>query len=224
MRAPGITAVALQAASASPVLRRVMQRLMPPRRPLDYDAAKWDAEYAGGGWAHLQSLVELARYQVVAGWCARLAPGGAVLDLGCGEGILVAPLRQAGYATYLGIDISAEAIGQAQSLGDERTQFRACGWDEFQPDRRFDAVILNETLYYAPNPAFLLERVAAWLTPEGILLVSLTTSGLRDGLMKLHLSELIGTKFHRIEQVALHGAGVIWRIEAGRMKGLPPGS
>src|ERR1700761_4332374 len=100
MRRQGITGLALQAASAKPELRRVMQRLLPPRRPLDYDAAKWDAEYSGGGWAHLRSLVELARYQVIAGWCARLAPAGAVLDLGCGEGILVTPLRQAGYGTY----------------------------------------------------------------------------------------------------------------------------
>src|ERR1700752_3671206 len=48
MRAPGFTTMALKAASASPALRRVMQRLLPPRRPLDYDAAKWDAEYSGG--------------------------------------------------------------------------------------------------------------------------------------------------------------------------------
>src|SRR5262245_51695956 len=50
---------------------------------------RWDEEYASGRWDVMRRSDELARYSVLAGYLRRLHPRGRVLDVGCGEGILL---------------------------------------------------------------------------------------------------------------------------------------
>src|SRR5687767_13442204 len=50
--------------------------------------AAWEEQYRAGRWSFMRGLDESARYAVIAAFVRRLAPGGAVLDVGCGEGLL----------------------------------------------------------------------------------------------------------------------------------------
>jgi 2-polyprenyl-3-methyl-5-hydroxy-6-metoxy-1,4-benzoquinol methylase len=74
-------------------------------------------------------------------------PGGSLLDVGCGEGVLQRRLRALGYARYLGIDSSEEAIARAQTERDARTEFRCADAETYMPQDRFDVIVFNEVLY-----------------------------------------------------------------------------
>src|ERR1700727_1926488 len=88
-------------------------------------AQTWEAQYAAGRWDFLAQLSELARFSVLAGYICHLKPGGAVLDTGCGQGVLLRRLPRSSYSRYVGIDLSASAISVAQEHGNDCSTFLA---------------------------------------------------------------------------------------------------
>jgi hypothetical protein len=49
---------------------------------------EWEKQYLFGKWKFMNQIDELALYSVIVGYIEYLKPGGAILDVGCGEGIL----------------------------------------------------------------------------------------------------------------------------------------
>jgi SAM-dependent methyltransferase len=132
----------------------------------------WESQYRGGGWEFMRRLDELARYSVIAGYLHHLKPGGSVLDVGCGEGLLADHLRPFGYSRYLGVDLSEAAIQQATSRVDERTAFTAADAEFYAPSERWDAVVFNECVYYFHDPIGTVQRYEAVLEDGGLFVVS----------------------------------------------------
>lgn len=132
---------------------------------------RWNAEYAAGGWSRLGNLDELAHHSVLAGYQRKLKPGGSVLDVGCGEGLLRQQLGDA-CGLYLGIDF-AEPIRLATVHATEHTRFMVADMHEFTTTERFDAIVFDESLYYYQDEVAGLRRYAAMLAPHGVLLVSM---------------------------------------------------
>src|SRR4029077_21163202 len=96
-------------------------------------AQTWAAQYAAGRWDFLAQLSELSRFSVLAGYVHQLKPGGAVLDVGCGQGVLLRRLPSSSYSRYVGIDLSASAISVAQRQQPERTSFFAADCEDYSP-------------------------------------------------------------------------------------------
>jgi 2-polyprenyl-3-methyl-5-hydroxy-6-metoxy-1,4-benzoquinol methylase len=136
----------------------------------------WENEYSSGRWSYMKGVHELARYSVIVGYYGFFRPGGTILDVGCGEGILQQKLAPLGYHRYLGIDVSANAITKAGIHGDSRTEFRHTDIESFVPDQKFDTIIFNEVLYYFPDPVDIVRRLADSLAPGGIMIASIWTS------------------------------------------------
>lgn len=134
---------------------------------------EWERAYAGGRWDYLGGLDELGHYSVVAGYCQALKPGGRLLELGCGDGLLLRLLRGDAYSEYLGIDIAAAAITRAQRYANGCTHFAVGDIAAFAPPHAFDAIVFNESLYYLPDATATLTRMARSLTPGGIFVVSM---------------------------------------------------
>lgn len=139
--------------------------------------AVWDVAYAGGHWDFLDSSDQRPRHYAIAGFLAEQLPreGGRVLDAGCGLATLY-PLLRGRIAEYVGLDLSAEALKKAAaSYGAEPGVRFAHGRFETFAGERFDAVVLNEVLYYYPLSET--ERVfrhgLARLVPGGTLIVSM---------------------------------------------------
>jgi SAM-dependent methyltransferase len=140
----------------------------------------WDAQYRQGGWEFMRHLDELARYSVIAGYLHALKPGGSVLDVGAGEGLLVDHLRLFGYSRYLGVDLSEAAIGQAAGRRDERTAFQAADAETFTPQGKWDVIVFNECVYYFKDPIGTVERYKRYLDDGGVMVVSMFRSRRSD--------------------------------------------
>src|SRR3954453_14901971 len=133
--------------------------------PLSKEA--WEEQYRQGGWEFMRRLDEVARYSLIAGYLHHLKPGGSVLDVGSGEGLLADHLRPYGYARYHGIDLSEAAIAQAASRAGERTTFAAADAETYVPPGTFDAVVFNECVYYFNDPVGSVRRYEPCLEPGG---------------------------------------------------------
>jgi SAM-dependent methyltransferase len=144
----------------------------------------WEAQYRSGGWEFMRRLDELARYSVIAGYLHHLKPGGSVLDVGSGEGLLADHLRPFGYSRYLGIDLSEAAVQQAAGRLDPKTSFAAADAESYKPPGRWDAVIFNECVYYFNDPLGTVQRYEAFLEEGGVFIVSTFRSRRADVIVR----------------------------------------
>ena len=145
----------------------------------------WDDDYKRGGLARTEGDIELPRHLLVAGLVRHYAPGGSILDIGCGTAGLTTPLRACYAGTsfrYVGLDCSAVALEQAAARRDRSgatpadasaVQFIQADFDEYRPSGSFDAIIFSESLYYAPDPVRTVRRYAEAVSDGGILIVSM---------------------------------------------------
>lgn len=133
----------------------------------------WEAEYQTGKWNYLRNDDELPRYAILAGYLNERCSGGSILDLGCGDGVLCERLTPGSYGKYLGIDISAEAVARAAALDLAGARFACADVEQFELDESFDAIVINEVLYYFRDPVRVVERFAEALTARGVMLASM---------------------------------------------------
>lgn len=106
----------------------------------------------------------------------RVAPGDRVLELGCATGLMTAHLAEAG-ARVTAVDRSGDYLARARArLGDRAVLLEAVldapGWEDLTGDG-FDHVLLCNLVHELPDPVGLLRRVAALLSPSGLVHLSL---------------------------------------------------
>ncbi len=120
---------------------------------------------AGRLLAPVRGLAERDRLRFV----SHLAPGSRVLEVGAGDGKLVAAMRAAGLDAR-GIDPSPAACAAARSLGVEVANL---GIDDADlPPGAEDAVVVWHALEHLDGPAEALGRIRGWLRPQGALVVA----------------------------------------------------
>ena len=145
----------------------------------------WEDDYARESLARTEGEAELPRHLLVAGLARHYARGGTILDIGCGTGGLTIPLRHAFAGStldYVGLDLSSIALEQAATrsgepgaspAGTSAVRFVQADFDEYRPERTFDAVIFSESLYYAADPLRTIRRYTSALNPGGVIIVSM---------------------------------------------------
>lgn len=143
----------------------------------------WEDDYSRESLARTEGDAELPRHLLVAGLARHYAPGGRILDVGCGTGGLTIPLTAVFGGTslsYVGLDLSSVALEQAAVRRDagvgasgEGIQFVQGDFDEYEPRHGLDAVIFSESLYYAPDAARTVRRYVDALDDDGIVIVSM---------------------------------------------------
>ena len=143
-----------------------------PHRPERWTHQRWESSYESGDLGHFSSFEEVPRYGVVAGYVMFGGGRPDVVDLGCGPGLLLLYLHPSRFGRYLGVDSSTAAIERALRLRDERADFVVGDVHGVAlPD--CDVVVLNELLYYLPQPEVLLGRITTCLRPGGRIVTSM---------------------------------------------------
>lgn len=119
-----------------------------------------------GDWQGLAAAEQGPRYAAI----ARMLEGSlSILDVGCGEGVLLDWL--AGH-NYIGIDRSVAAVISGRTLRPSATLIN-CSATDFQPKSKVDAVVFNEMLYYVADPVGMVRRFSAHLRPGGRVVCSI---------------------------------------------------
>ena len=167
---------------------------MPPNRgPMDpkdivrsgYDAIseRYRADDGTSPYPYAAALAELD---------GLLAPGDAVLDLGCGCGVPVARELARTYEVT-GVDLSAVQIERAETLVPEATFLCADMAEVDLPEDHFAGIISMYALIHVPveeHPA-ILARIRRWLRPGGHVLAVVGATSLSD-----HVEEYLGAPMY----------------------------
>ncbi|THA26570.1 methyltransferase domain-containing protein [Streptomyces sp. RKND-216] len=120
-------------------------------------------------------------------WCARADAAdlavlgrctGPVLDVGCGPGRMVAALARSG-RPVLGIDTAPFAVARARGLGG--TVLLRSVFDPLPGEGRWGSVLLMDgNIGIGGDPAVLLDRIRALLTPGGLLLAEAARADIEE--------------------------------------------
>ncbi|HEY2771836.1 MAG TPA: class I SAM-dependent methyltransferase [Solirubrobacteraceae bacterium] len=107
---------------------------------------------------------------------AHVARRGALLDLGCWVGYLLAEARERGWRT-VGVEPSAFASDRARGLGLELINAELM--EAELPAGAFDAVVMGDVIEHLADPAVALRRIASLTAPGGVLWLALPDAGSR---------------------------------------------
>ena len=182
----------------------------------------WEAQYRTNEWAYMDRLDEFARYAVIIGYIAYLKPQAAVLDVGCGEGVLFERYRPYGYAKYVGLDISEAAVATLGSKQDAKTVFLQADAEAYETTELYDVIVFNESQYYFHDPISTLERYSRALKPGGFFVLSTYAASQRAMAILARLKTLYGT----VDETVTKQGAKAWycTVLKGHPEGSPAGS
>lgn len=185
-------------------------------QPQQTARANWDAEFSNGHWDYLRGSSEIARYGIIASFCHNYSSGDAILDMGCGEGILRRHINLDHFEHYLGVDLSLDAINKAtHRYGGARSRFMVGDAEGFEIEEHFDVVVFNEMLYYLDDPCAVLRKYQPYLSPSGVFVVSMF-----DMLKSRKIWHSLDRQFQLLESSrAVNQGGHSWTIRVYRPKG-----
>ena len=147
--------------------------------PTKFKRRLWDKEYAENKWHFADHTLGDCVYPHL----ERHAAKGSILDIGCGSGNTGTELADSAYTSYLGVDISEEALVKARTrskdCGRQDKNSFACGdFLTYVPSGQFDVILFRESLYHVPmgKVKSTLDRYAAYLKEGGVMIVRMFTA------------------------------------------------
>jgi trans-aconitate methyltransferase len=104
----------------------------------------------------------------------RLAAGGKIVELACGDGSLAAEIDKAACCQYIGYDISRHAIEKAIGRQLPGCQFHVGTMEEWPGCCECQLVVMEECIYYlsADDRRVLPNRIAGSIGKEGYLIIT----------------------------------------------------
>jgi SAM-dependent methyltransferase len=145
--------------------------------------AVWDADYHAGRWEVLDSAAQIAHYAVIAAYVGHFFPEPPrILDVGCGHGRLYQLLKLRPFASYVGFDLSDEAVRRAAQDAPANARFETGDMEQWTSTEQFDVVLISDSLQYTRKPLEVLDRYRALLAPGGRRIVCLAQGSLNWGI------------------------------------------
>lgn len=196
-------------------MRNEPNTIRPKGAPAERDV--WENQYASGAWDYLAGADEAGHDLAIARFCQRHVSHGALLDIGCGTGILLDYLRrEAGIAPsrYKGIDLAQTAVEQAAARHPD-AHFVQCDYAAQGLPGRYDAVVFNETLYCFADPLAIVDKCAAEnMTANALLIVSMYGEHHED------IWQALLARFSVVDEDIVDNPqrGVRWKIRALRRR------
>jgi SAM-dependent methyltransferase len=164
----------------------------------------WDSEYRSDKW----NFADNTSGDCVYAYLERYARKGSILDLGCGSGNTGTELVDSAYTSYIGVDISEEALAKAAKRSQvagraAKNSFQRSDFLSFEPAGEFDVILFRESMYHIPISDIprVLDKYAPYLKEDGVFIVRLYT--VNDGQVKhrpLKMIDLIASRFAVLER------------------------
>lgn len=138
------------------------------------DFGRYYEEYFPSG-VRADSPVLARRYGEIMGRLERQTGGRRLLEVGCGNGQLLAVARARGWEVA-GVELSRAQVEHCRARGLE-VELGDLTRDGLFAGRAFDAAVMIEVLEHLPEPVETLEAVAERLVPGGVLYVTTPNFG-----------------------------------------------
>jgi len=187
---------------------RIVRHLFLDRSYEGYYSAKvWDDKYRRENY-DLGDAKEDARYGALL-QILRRYDHGALIDLGCGDGLLWKYYRPLSKSVLVGVDYAEAAIAKAVALDLPDARF-ACGdYRNFNPGQMFSAAVFNESLYYIDDFMAAMHAAQAFLDENGVVIVSMFDTLVTRRIWKQLLRELPVLQSAGVRD---HASGRSWTI------------
>lgn len=116
----------------------------------------------------IAAILRLFYRRRVARWARGFAAPGSAFEIGCGDGLMLATLRDFGWQVA-----GSERTEDAARLPRERFGLRVTVGDisDLPQGERFDLVVMSQVLEHLPDPAVAVASLAARLRPGGRLII-----------------------------------------------------
>jgi cyclopropane fatty-acyl-phospholipid synthase-like methyltransferase len=173
----------------------------------------WDKEYHANKW-HFADQTES---DCVYAHLERHSKGGKILDIGCGSGNTCTELVDTAYTSYLGVDISEEALAKAAERSNAagrsaKNRFVQSDFLNFNSTERFNVILFRESMYHVPleRVKSLLDKYSSNLAEDGVFIVRLYI--MQNGKVKFRpkkMIEIISNNFPVIEHNQYGNAGAV---------------
>ncbi len=142
-----------------------------------------------------RSLHAVNRFRValLEEWLNGRLRGARVVDLGCGGGLMSAPLAERG-ASVVGVDLSHASLNAARGRGPNGACAFVRGDVRRAPLRAAcaDMVLLADVLEHLPDPAAALREAGRLVRPGGLVYVNTINRTARARLLAVALAEGLG--------------------------------
>jgi 2-polyprenyl-3-methyl-5-hydroxy-6-metoxy-1,4-benzoquinol methylase len=133
----------------------------------DHDTERERLKAVTGAYEHLGSPIEhavrRAALRMVKAHTVVDRP--SILELGCSDGYMTSLLNVIA-SDHVVIEAAAEFIDAAKSAVKGNVKFVQTLFEEYQPERQFDLVIMSFILEHIVDPSELIARARHWLTPQ----------------------------------------------------------
>jgi 2-polyprenyl-3-methyl-5-hydroxy-6-metoxy-1,4-benzoquinol methylase len=96
---------------------------------------------------------------------AHMGRSPSILELGCSDGYMTS-LLNAIASDHVVVEAAPDFIAAARQAAPERVQFVQTLFENYQPDRKFDLVVMSFILEHVADPSDLIARARLWLTPD----------------------------------------------------------
>lgn len=124
-----------------------------------------DAPVSGCGYRPQGGRFRMSEQRVIARWILRQTGGGRLLEVGCGQGDLLAALEESGKFEVSGLDLDKSAIQYAASRGLD-VAHGSLEEATYAPES-FDVIVLWHVLEHVSDPIELLKLITSLLRPGG---------------------------------------------------------
>lgn len=104
---------------------------------------------------------------------AGITAGKRVLDVACGTGVLIGDYLKRDVKSITGIDISPEMTARAKlKFTDSRVEFFCCDAEQFESDKKYDAIMIYNAFPHFPDPEKLFSHLTLLLAEGGTLTIA----------------------------------------------------
>jgi len=113
--------------------------------------------------------------------------GGHILVLGCGSCPIAGLLDPASFTSFVGVDLSQEALARASRHASPAVRFELGDMVTYRCARPCDVILFSDSLYYAPpfSREKLLVRLRGELSARGRIIVAIAQPRRYAGILKM---------------------------------------